>query len=120
MALPYFNCVPFIRQQKHASRKERKERKEKQMQIRGILSQYLRHGGQMTDNEIAKEIVDAAFKIHSQIGPGLLESAYEALMVHELTKRGLRVVTQQPVVMNYEGIRIEVAFKADLIVEDKV
>jgi GxxExxY protein len=74
----------------------------------------------MTENEIAKVIVDAAFKIHKQIGPGLLESAYEALMVHELTKRGLRVVTQQPVEMTYEGVRIEVAFKADLIVEDKV
>ena len=74
----------------------------------------------MTENEIAKVIVDAAFKIHTQIGPGLLESAYEAILVHELTKRGLRVVTQHPIEMTYEGVRIEIAFKADLIVEGKV
>jgi GxxExxY protein len=74
----------------------------------------------MTENEIAKEIVDAAFKIHKQLGPGLLESAYEAVLVHELTKRGLRVVAQQPIAMNYDGVQIEVAFKADLIVENKV
>ena len=74
----------------------------------------------MTENEIAKIVVDAAFKIHTQIGPGLLESAYEAILVHELTKRGLRVVTQHPIEMTYEGVRIVIAFKADLIVEGKV
>jgi hypothetical protein len=51
----------------------------------------------MTENEIAKQIVDAAYKIHVKFGPGLLESAYEALLAYELGKRDLRVVCQQPI-----------------------
>ncbi len=74
----------------------------------------------MTENEIAKEVVDAAYKIHRQVGPGLLESAYEALMVYELKKRGLHVIAQQPVPITYEETQLEVGFRADLIVEDKV
>ena len=49
----------------------------------------------MTENEVAKHIVDVAFKIHSTYGPGLLESVYEAIMAHELSKRGLTVTRQQ-------------------------
>jgi GxxExxY protein len=75
---------------------------------------------QMTENEIAKIIVDAAFKIHAQVGPGLLESAYQALLVYELKRRGLSVVTEQSIPIHYEGIHLEVGYRADLVVEDKV
>ena len=74
----------------------------------------------MTENEIATVIVDAAYKIHKQFGPGLLESAYAAVLHYELTSRGLRVAVEQPIPLIYEAVRIEVAYKADLIVEDKV
>ena len=53
----------------------------------------------MTENEIAKEIVDAAFQIHKRLGPGLLESVYEIVLAHELKKRGLKVKRQVPVAM---------------------
>lgn len=74
----------------------------------------------MTENEIAKQIVDAAFRVHSTLGPGLLESVYETVMAKELEKRGLSVVCQLPVALIYDGIELDLAFKADLVVEDKV
>ena len=74
----------------------------------------------MTENEVAKHIVDVAYKIHSTYGPGLLESVYEAIMAHELIKRGLTVARQQPIPLVHEDIRMGVGFRADLIVEHKV
>lgn len=74
----------------------------------------------MSENEIAKEIVDAAYKIHTTLGPGLLESVYEAVLAYELRKRGLRVDTQRPIPVIYEGVRLEEGFRADMVVEDKV
>jgi len=74
----------------------------------------------MTENEIAKEIVDAAFKIHLTLGPGLLESVYEAVLAYELKQRGLSVVRQQAIPVIYGEIRLEEGFRADLIVEGKV
>lgn len=74
----------------------------------------------MTENEIARIIVDVAFKIHTTLGPGLFESVYLAVMIYELEKRGLRVAHEVPVPVVYEGVRLEIGFKADLIVEDKV
>lgn len=74
----------------------------------------------MTENEIATIIVDAAFKIHTQYGPGLLESAYQALLVYELRKRGLKVEAEKPIPLQHEGVVIDVAYRADLIVEDKI
>jgi GxxExxY protein len=74
----------------------------------------------MHENEIARQVVDAAYKIHVQFGPGLLESAYEAMLAHELRKRGLQVTQQQPIPVVYEGVRLEVGYRADLVVEDKV
>jgi GxxExxY protein len=74
----------------------------------------------MTENEIARQIVDAAFKIHTKFGPGRLETAYEAILAYELKKRGLRVKLQQPIPIWYEEIKLEVGYRADLIVEDKV
>jgi GxxExxY protein len=74
----------------------------------------------MTENEISKQIVDAAYKIHTALGPGLFESVYETVMAHELTNRGLKVVRQQAIPVVWENIHLEAGFRADLIVADKV
>lgn len=74
----------------------------------------------MTENDIATIIVDAAYKVHTTLGPGLLESVYETVLAFEIEKRGLRVVRQKPISIIYEGISLGEAFRADLIVEEKV
>jgi GxxExxY protein len=74
----------------------------------------------MTHNEIFGVIVDTAIQIHRALGPGLLESVYQAVMVHELNKRGLRVAIESPIPVVWENVRLEVGFRADLIVEDSV
>ena len=74
----------------------------------------------MTENAIAKEIVDAAFRIHTTLGPGVLESVYDTVLAYELGRRGLRTVRQQPIPVLYENVRIDTGFRADLVVEDKV
>lgn len=74
----------------------------------------------MTENEVAKIVVDAAYHIHVKMGPGLLESAYELILEHELRKRGLRVERQVAVSIVYDDLVVRDAFRADLIVEDLV
>ncbi len=74
----------------------------------------------MSENQIAKEIVDAAYRVHVTLGPGLLESVYEAVLEHELKKRGLNVVRQAPMPVVYGSMRLEEGYRADLIVEGKV
>jgi GxxExxY protein len=74
----------------------------------------------VTENEIATIVVDAAFAIHSRLGPGLLESVYEAVLAYELRKRGLKVLTQHPIPVHWEDLQLEVGFRADLIVEGKL
>jgi GxxExxY protein len=74
----------------------------------------------MTENEIATQIVDVAFKIHTTYGPGLFESVYETIMCFELQKRGFRVIRQQAIPVVHEDIRMELGFRADIIVEGKV
>ena len=74
----------------------------------------------MTENEIGREVVDAAVKIHRALGPGLLESVYELLLAHELAKRGLQVQRQMVVPIVYEGLRFDEAFRADLVVNGLV
>jgi len=74
----------------------------------------------MTENEIARIIVDAAFKIHKTLGPGLLESVYQATLNFELQNRGLRVAQQVGLPLQYEGVKLELGFRVDLIVDDKV
>jgi GxxExxY protein len=64
--------------------------------------------------------VDAAYRIHTALGPGLLESIYEAVLTGELKKRGLQAATQQPIPVVYKGTRFEIGFRADLVVEDRV
>src|SRR5262245_6603447 len=74
----------------------------------------------MTENELAKVIVDVAFKIHVALGPGLLESAYEKVLKFELERRGLKVQKQVTVPIVYEEMTIDEGFVADLIIADKV
>jgi GxxExxY protein len=74
----------------------------------------------MTENEIARVVVDAAFKVHTTLGPGLLESVYETVLAYELTKRGLKVARQVPIPVVYEKVTFDEGFRADLVVEDKV
>ena len=74
----------------------------------------------MTENEIAEIILDAAFVVHTKLGPGLLESIYEVVMAHELRKNGLQVERQKPMPILYDGIRFDEAFRADLLVNSKV
>ena len=74
----------------------------------------------MHENDIAREIVDAAYKIHTRLGPGLLESVYEKVLTHELRKRSLEVSVQEPIAVVYEDVKIEMGFRADLVVAQKV
>ncbi len=79
--------------------------------------------GESTSAEIervAHEIVDTAFKIHSKLGPGLLESAYLAFMIYELEKRGLQVAKEVPLPVVYEDVRLDLGYRIDLIVNDCV
>jgi len=74
----------------------------------------------MTENEIAKEIVDAAYHVHKRLGPGLLESVYEVILAYELSERGLKVKRQVPVAIVYNDMKFNEGFRADLIIEKKV
>jgi GxxExxY protein len=72
----------------------------------------------MNVDELAAIAVDCGFKVHSGLGPGLLESAYEAVLSHSLARRGLRIERQKPIPIRYEGIMLDEGFRADLLVED--
>ena len=74
----------------------------------------------MHENDIAEVIVDSCFKVHTSLGPGLLESVYEAVLACELQKRGLTITRQQSIPITYDGITFDEGFRADLIVEDKI
>ena len=68
----------------------------------------------------ARAVVDCGFQLHRDIGPGLLESVYEVLLFRLLLQRGLRVARQVPIAIAYQGVVIDNAFKADLLVEDRL
>jgi GxxExxY protein len=74
----------------------------------------------MERNEISGAVVDAAMKVHSALGPGLLESAYAVCLRHELIKRGLRVAHEVPGPVVYDSIKLDAGYKLDLLVEDTV
>jgi GxxExxY protein len=71
-------------------------------------------------NERSGAVVDAAMKVHSALGPGLLESAYQACLTHELQLRGLQVMTQIALPVTYRGFRLEVGYRIDLLVDNAV
>ena len=74
----------------------------------------------MTENEIGTIIVDAAIAIHRELGPGLLESVYEIVLAYELSQRGIRVSRQLPISIRYKDMTFAEAFRADLVVEERV
>ena len=74
----------------------------------------------MHENDIAKIVVDAAFKVHQSLGPGLFESVYETVLAHEIEKRELTVQRQMPIPVKYEEMVFDEGFRADLIVNDAV
>jgi GxxExxY protein len=74
----------------------------------------------MHENEIAKIIVDCSYKVHKEFGPGLLENVYQAALAYELAKRGLKVHTERGIPVEYDGGRLNVGFRADIVVENKV
>lgn len=74
----------------------------------------------MKENEVSGAIVDCCFKIHTTLGPGLMEMVYEELLCYELEKKGLGFARQQGIPVVYEGIEVKLGFRADIIVEDKV
>ena len=74
----------------------------------------------MEINQVSGQIVDAAMKVHSALGPGLLESAYEACLLFELHKRGLKAVSQVQLPVVYESVKIDAGYRIDLLVEDVV
>jgi len=74
----------------------------------------------MHENEISGAIVDAAYQIHTTLGPGLLESVYEVVLAYELEKRGFALKTQVPIPVVYDEVKLELGFRADIIVNHKV
>lgn len=75
---------------------------------------------QSTENEITGDIVDASYKVHTTLGPGLLESVYEAVLAHELNRRGHRVERQVPIGFRYDDLDFDIGFRADLLVDGLV
>jgi len=74
----------------------------------------------MTENELSAIIVNTAYRIHTELGPGLLESVYEEIMYRELVKQGFSVTRQQGIPVFWDGVKIEIGFRADLIVENRI
>ncbi|WP_116789451.1 GxxExxY protein [Flavobacterium psychrotrophum] len=74
----------------------------------------------MTENELSKIIVDTCYKIHTKLGPGLLESVYEHILSYELTNAGLTIERQKGLPVFWDGLIMDIGFRADLIVQNKV
>jgi len=74
----------------------------------------------MRENEIATEIVDTCFKIHTQLGAGLFESVYEEILFYELQQRGFKVARQKAIPVMWKELKMEIGFRADLIINNKV
>lgn len=74
----------------------------------------------MHENELARIAVDICYKIHTTLGPGLLESVYEAAFVYELTKRSIPFTKQQGIITKYEEIVLDIGFRADIIMDNKL
>src|SRR5579884_1594874 len=71
-------------------------------------------------NGLTEQIIAAAMRVHSKLGPGLLESAYEVCLAHELVKRGLHVEQQKPLPVRYDDVLLECTYRMDMLVEDAV
>jgi GxxExxY protein len=74
----------------------------------------------MTEDEIAKVVVNSVFLVHRNLGPGLLESTYEVCLAHELNKAGLKVVVQKSLPVFYDNLKLDAGYRIDMLVEDKL
>lgn len=74
----------------------------------------------MNREDIFKTVLDCSFKVHSSLGPGLLESAYEECLFYELRQSALKVEKQKPLPLVYEDVKLEIGYRVDLLVEDQV
>ncbi|NRT13241.1 GxxExxY protein [Flavobacterium sp. 14A] len=74
----------------------------------------------MNENELSKIVFDCALKVHRALGPGLLERAYEECLYYELRKKGLMVIKQKALPLVYENVQLDIGYRLDLIVEDKL
>ena len=74
----------------------------------------------MSENELSKVVVELCLKIHRALGPGLLESVYEEVLCFELAKRGLKFSRQQAISVIYDDVKMDLGFRADVIIEDKL
>lgn len=82
--------------------------------------EFAAEGAEQRENQISAIVLDAAIAVHTALGPGLLESAYEACLAYELASRGLKVQTQVPLPITYRGVKVDAAYRIDLVVEDLV
>lgn len=74
----------------------------------------------MSENELSKIVFDCALKVHRNLGPGLLESAYEECLFYELIKQGFRVEKQKPLPLIYEDVKLEIGYRVDILVQNKL
>ncbi len=74
----------------------------------------------MTENELSKIVFDCALKVHQNLGPGLLESAYEECLFYELNKTGVEVQKQKALPLIYEEVKLDIGYRIDIIVENKL
>ena len=82
-----------------------------------MRSEEKRAIAQMTPHEVSRVIIECAMRVHTALGPGLLESAYEACLAHELHKAGLKVERQVSLPVVYDGIKLDVGYRIDLLVD---
>ena len=73
-----------------------------------------------TVNELSGEVVDASIKVHTSLGPGLLESVYESCLAYKLRQKGFRVEQQKPIPLVFEDVKLECGFRCDLLIERKL
>ena len=91
-----------------------KQKKLSELRVQNIINT------QMNENELSKIVIDSGLKVHRKLGMGMYETVYEQCLEFELKNRGLNVERQKFLSINYEGLKVENAFKIDLIVENKV
>jgi GxxExxY protein len=106
---------PPARAEQQFNRKERKERKgetEKKQREEAMEE----HRSAMNEDALSREIIGAAIEVHRHMGPGLLESAYEQCLAHELSERGIPFELQKPVPVEYKGVKLDCGFRPDFIV----
>jgi len=90
------------------------------MNHRGTEGTERGDGEEMELNEVSGQVIGASIEVHRELGPGLLESAYESCLVYELRQRGIRVEQQVPQPVFYKGLQLECAYRLDLLVENRV